>query len=160
MFTIILFASILWAWNAPCGALEKAYFRAFFWVTVILETMRRVPFTNQWSRTYLVSYWVLIAFVSGAWPLALVYCRRRAMLTTKLRCLLLAWLYMLVYYYGYFRDWHSSRLDWVPQTIYILAFFIFGLWARIESVVRVELRKTNSSGRPQNIQPLRQSPGR
>jgi hypothetical protein len=155
MFTVTLFGAILWTWNAPCGNLEKAYFRAFFWVTAILETMRRIHALNQWSRAYLVTYWILVAFISGTWPVTLIYCRRALMFTTKLRCLLLAWIYMLVYYYGYFSDWHSSRLDWVPQTIYILAFFIFGLWARLETVVRVELRKTNSSDRRRSTQLLR-----
>jgi hypothetical protein len=145
MLTALCFAAILWAKNSPCPELEQEYFETFLYVTVVLETMRRIPTTNQWSPAYFYAYWVLIALVSGIWPVILTHRRRWKMLRTPNIALAAVWFYMLIYYAAYFANWRSTKLDWVPMALYIVSFTAFGFWARPTAGLR---RKSTTRLRP------------
>jgi hypothetical protein len=131
MRTLILFAAIIWALCSPLSFLLKAYLRTFLFVTAVLEGMLLFKITNNYTSVYFAVYWVLVFFVSVFQPAVLIWRYRGRMLRcTKLRILLSAWLLMGIYYVGYFRDWHSERLDWVPTAIYVMAFVCLGAVAR------------------------------
>jgi len=129
--TLILFAATLWALWSPLPFLLKAYLRTFLFATAVLEGMLLFKVTNNYTAVYFAVYWALIFFVSVFQPGVLIWRYKGRMLRcAKLRILLSAWLLMVVYYVGYFRDWHSDQLDWVPTAIYVTAFVSLGAVAR------------------------------
>jgi hypothetical protein len=141
MRTLILFAAIVWALWSPLPFLLKAYLRTFLFVTAVLEGMLLFKVTNNYTPVYFAVYWTLVFFVSVFQPGVLIWRYKGRMLRcAELKILLSAWLLMCVYYYGYFRDWHSDRLDWVPTAIYATAFCLLGTVARASASQRIPIR--------------------
>jgi hypothetical protein len=131
--TIFLLGSIIWALTSPLPFLLRAYLRTHLFVTAVLEGLLLFPLTNNFNPNhfYAAVYWPFIAFVSLFQPAVIIWYYGRNMLRCpKLRILLTAWGLMAIYYYGYFRDIHSDRLDNVPYIIYGGAFTLLGLVAR------------------------------
>lgn len=133
MRTLFLFASILWALTAPLPFLLRAYLRTHLFVTSVLEGLLLFPLTNNFNPNhfYAAVYWPFIFFVSVFQPAVMIwYYGRNMWRCPKLRIMLAAWGFLAIYYYGYFRDIHSARLDYVPTVIYGGAFTLLGLVSR------------------------------
>ena len=145
MRTLFLLTSIIWALTAPLASPLRIYLWSHLLVTSILETLLLFSATDNFTHLYAMVYWPFIAIVSVIEPLGLLWFYGEDVWTCpKLRILLAAWGFMAIYYYGYFFDMHSARLDYVPTVIYGGAFTLLGLVSRASASRHTVARLPNT----------------